>query len=215
MGFEPPVPPGFYSDWQGEPKFIAAALELMNSRNAVEQLAVEIPPKVNKRRRRDGKLPFLGYQLLRIPGRYKHKHIASGEVDGRQLRAHFVRGHYKVRRTGVFFWSAFQRGNPTLGFVHKDYKLSRRTAYDIKEVEMKTHAIVQADRHSEREARVVIANVADLMNEKVMYKVEHHPEFNGVDLVATDNKIKIREDERKHIPAGYTSPFSGPNGNGL
>jgi hypothetical protein len=50
--------------------------------------------------------------------------LAAAGDDPAQLRAHFVRGHFKVRRTGVFFWSAYQRGNPALGFVHKDYALS-------------------------------------------------------------------------------------------
>lgn len=122
FGHKPPIAPGYYDDWQGEPKYLAAALALMNSKNAAETVKVDIPAKLNKRRQRDGKLPFLDYHLLRIPGRYKQKNVA-GEATGQQLRAHFVRGHFKVRRTGVFFWSTFQRGNPTLGFVHKDYIL--------------------------------------------------------------------------------------------
>jgi hypothetical protein len=42
---------------------------------------------------------------------------------GIERKLHMVRGHFKVRRTGVFFWNAFQRGNPALGFMHKDYEL--------------------------------------------------------------------------------------------
>jgi hypothetical protein len=47
------------------------------------------------------------------------------DADPRQLRAHFVRGHFKVRKSGVYFWSAHQRGDPKLRFVHHDYILAQ------------------------------------------------------------------------------------------
>jgi len=108
------------SDWVGEPGFLIATLALLNSRNASELQPVN--PR-NKTRKLTGKRLLYSYHLLSIPSRYKQRNVASAGDDPRQLRAHFVRGHFKVRKSGIFFWSAFQRGNPDLGFVHKDYQL--------------------------------------------------------------------------------------------
>jgi hypothetical protein len=106
------------NDWAGEPGFLIATLALMNSRNAAETQPTE--PN-NKRRKLTGKPLLFSYHLVCIPQRYKQRHIAAADDDPRQLRAHFVRGHFKLRKSGLFFWSAYQRGNPALGFVHKDY----------------------------------------------------------------------------------------------
>jgi hypothetical protein len=112
----------------GEGAFLAAMLALLNSRNVVEVAAVDLARK-NLRRCHSGKVPLFNYHLVGIPHRYKQKHIAAdGEPSGRDLRAHFCRGHFKARRTGIFFWSAHQRGNAALGFVHKDYLLTRPAA---------------------------------------------------------------------------------------
>jgi hypothetical protein len=112
------------SDWVGEPDYIVATLALLNSRNASEIVPVDMA-KLNKRRKLVGKPLLFDYHELCIPQRYKQRNVPSAGEDPVQLRAHFVRGHFKVRKTGVFFWNAYQRGNPSLGFVHKDYVLDR------------------------------------------------------------------------------------------
>lgn len=107
-------------DWAGEVGYLVAVLALLNSKNASETALVENAGVRKSARQPDG-MRF-SYHVVRIPRRYKVRHIAvDGEPTGSQLRAHFVRGHFKVRKTGVFFWSAYQRGNPVLGFAHKDY----------------------------------------------------------------------------------------------
>jgi hypothetical protein len=69
---------------------------------------------------------LFSYHLLYIPSRYKQRNIsADGNPSGRELRAHYVRGHFKARKTGVFFWSAYRRGSEKLGCIHKDYALRR------------------------------------------------------------------------------------------
>jgi hypothetical protein len=109
-------------DWVGEPGFLIATLALLNSRNASATELVE--PVQNKRRKLNGKPLLFNYHLVSIPNRYKHRNMAA-DGDPCQLRAHFVRGHFKLRKTGLYFWSAYQRGNPALGFAHKDYVLHR------------------------------------------------------------------------------------------
>ena len=111
----------------GEATFLIAMLALLNSRNASEVVSVDMT-KQNKRRKLVGKPLLFDYRELCIPQRYKQRNVPEAGEDPVQLRAHFCRGHFKVRGTGVFFWSAHQRGNPSLGFAHKDYVLAQRVA---------------------------------------------------------------------------------------
>lgn len=39
-----------------------------------------------------------------------------------EMRRHLVRGHFKRRRSGIFWWGDFFRGNPALGEVTKTYR---------------------------------------------------------------------------------------------
>ena len=120
---------GNRNDWlTGEPAFLVAMLALLNSKNAATIAPVDLTRK-NKRLRLVGKAPLFSYHLVSIPARYKQRHVcADAEPTGLQLRAHWCRGHFKVRRTGVFFWSAHQRGNAALGFAHHDYVLTQPRA---------------------------------------------------------------------------------------
>jgi hypothetical protein len=114
---------GNQQDWNGEPPFLIGMLALLHAHNACESTVVDLT-RPNKRRQQNGKLPLYSYRLLSIPPRYKQRNISTDrEPLGRQLRAHFVRGHFKVRRTGIFFWSSHHRGNPVRGFIQKDYKV--------------------------------------------------------------------------------------------
>jgi hypothetical protein len=40
---------------------------------------------------------------------------AARGIDREAARAHLVRGHFKIRRTGVFWWSSFLRGDAGKG----------------------------------------------------------------------------------------------------
>lgn len=114
--------------WKGEPRYLTAVLELLQSKNATEIAPLIDLSQLNRRRAQQDRPLLYSYHLVSIPGRYKELHlrnIPAAGGDPVQLRAHFVRGHFKVRKTGVFFWSAYQRGNPALGFVHKDYALTQ------------------------------------------------------------------------------------------
>jgi hypothetical protein len=114
-------------EWVGGPKFLLATLALLNARNASEIVDIDMT-KSNKRRKLLRKPLLYDYHLLCIPSRYKQRNVESAGEDTRQLRAHFVRGHFKLRKTGLFFWSAYQRGNVALGFAHKDYVLTKPRA---------------------------------------------------------------------------------------
>jgi hypothetical protein len=119
---------GDRTNWlTGEPAFIVAMLALLNSRNVVEVSAPEDFTRKNKSRIHSGKHPLFGYRLVVIADHHKRRYLSDGDgsSDIRRVRGHFMRGHFKVRKSGVFWWSACQRGNPALGFVHKDYILTQ------------------------------------------------------------------------------------------
>jgi hypothetical protein len=47
----------------------------------------------------------------------------SAEHQHRDLRLHFVSGHFKVRKSGVFWWNMHARGMGAKGFIDKDYEV--------------------------------------------------------------------------------------------
>jgi hypothetical protein len=93
---------------------ILPSLILINCRNAVEQEAVDAPVKLNKARRAKGRTEIGPYKLVRLSlrdkvrRRYEHQGGSRREIAGG-----LVIGHFKVRKSGVYWWSAFYRGTPT------------------------------------------------------------------------------------------------------
>lgn len=87
------------------------ALILLNARNAVSVETVEAPEKLNRKRAAMGKPPLLGHRLVRIRlegARYRAAQ-ADGAAGGPSARGTMVRGHFKVRRSGIFWWSPHPR----------------------------------------------------------------------------------------------------------
>ncbi len=112
-------------DWAGEPQYWLAALALLNARNVVDREEVDMTDK-NRRRRRIGsrKPPLLSFTRCVISARLRARMTeAGGEAEGGGVRAHFVRGHFKCRETGIFWWTPFLRGNQALGLVSKRYEV--------------------------------------------------------------------------------------------
>jgi hypothetical protein len=112
-------------DWSGELQFWATALMLLNSRNIGRTVSLPADVK-HKRGVLAGKYPVDTFKVCHL-----HERIAgwTGKTaDPREhesaIRAHFVRGHFKVRKSGVYWWSPFVRGNRDLGTVHKTYEVA-------------------------------------------------------------------------------------------
>lgn len=111
-------------DWAGEIQYIAAMLALLNARNASETKEVD-HTAYNRARQKRGRAPLFSHHLLLIHPRQKARMEAvSGGGEHGAVRQHFVRGHWKVRKSGVFFWRPFRRGRLAAGEVHKDYVLT-------------------------------------------------------------------------------------------
>lgn len=109
-------------DWGGEAIFWLSALGLLNAKNATEATTVD-NVDLNRRRRRLGRPPLCDHKkvVIRI-GNAGHRSTAKGAEPTKQdVRAHFVMGHFKVRKTGLFWWSPHVRGNLARGFAGKDY----------------------------------------------------------------------------------------------
>ena len=110
-------------DWGGEFRYVLSILGLLNTRNVVHRTPVD-NTVMNEKRARHGKRELFSHTLLKVrpsivvyPGR--------GSSSHRDLRFHYVRGHFKQRKTGLFFWSHHARGSIEHGTVMKDYELER------------------------------------------------------------------------------------------
>lgn len=115
---------GLLTDWEGEGSFLMATLALINSKNVTEYTPVSFQKK-NKAAMKSGQSPLYDHKVISIHTRYSKRNLKSDVSDGRKFRSHFCRGHFKIRKTGVFFWSAHRRGDLALGSVPpRDYHVT-------------------------------------------------------------------------------------------
>jgi hypothetical protein len=112
------------TDWSGEAVFLLAVIGMLNARNFHERAKVDVS-KLNKRRSKYGEELLQEYYVLKVQSRIKERirsvNIAAQEF--KDLRHHIVIGHWKMRKTGIFYWHPHWRGDPRLGEVRKGYKL--------------------------------------------------------------------------------------------
>jgi hypothetical protein len=110
-------------DWAGEVQYIEAVLAMMNARNVSENKPVD-NARYNKKRIKQGKTTLFDHHVITISMRQKQRMAPRDPSEGEhaEVRRHFVRGHWKVRSSGIFFWRPFIRGKT--GFVRKEYKVA-------------------------------------------------------------------------------------------
>jgi hypothetical protein len=100
----------------GYPAFVQAVLILLNARQGTEREREDLG-RLNAKRRKSGKPPLCEFTVttLYVP-RVVANRIAAGGMDMNAsearaaARAHLVSGHFKTRKTGIFWWSPFIRG---------------------------------------------------------------------------------------------------------
>jgi hypothetical protein len=109
-------------DWGGEIRFMVAMLGLLNTRN-VAQFSFVDKKSHNIKRAKQGKRPLFSHTTLKIRPEIWMGHSGTGRGDHRDLRLHFVRGHFKHRKTGLFWWSMHARGHGKHGVIEKDYEV--------------------------------------------------------------------------------------------
>jgi len=98
-------------DLKAEWRFILSLLTVLNSRNVIEIGSETDMSKINKARLKSKKPPLLSHREIRLNmSRFKRKYPTGPNRSLDDLQAHFVRGHYKLRKSGLFWWSPFVRG---------------------------------------------------------------------------------------------------------
>ena len=126
------TPQGFakmISAWEGdicgEAAFVTCFVMMLNSRNAVDHER-EDRVKLNRARERRGKPTLLPYSVTRL---HLSKRLRTAQTQGsmtrEQARQHIVRGHFKIRRTGIFWWTPFLRGDTRHPIERKTYEVAQ------------------------------------------------------------------------------------------
>jgi hypothetical protein len=96
-------------------------LALINSPKLVTLLQSDMG-KINAARQRRCKPPLSEHRTVEVRLE-RDQHIrGTANGTGGKTRLHAVRGHFKARSTGVFFWRPHVRGKLHLGQIHKDYR---------------------------------------------------------------------------------------------
>lgn len=112
------------------------ALMCLSARNTMV-LNIDAPHKLNKKRLRKGMLPYYEYKVLDIfltPDARRAVKFTAQEIHGQLMkfsseafrRLHSVRGHYKIRKAGIFWWNPFVRGKRSAGEIKKDYDVKEQ-----------------------------------------------------------------------------------------
>lgn len=116
---------------------------MLNTKNLKTFKILEAPEKLNKKRKKNNKSPYFDYHtldlffsengLLRNRKQLNYSEVKK-EINSINLtkRLHTVRGHFKVRSTGIFWWNNYTRGNKLVGIVEKDYEMKPEKKLKVK-----------------------------------------------------------------------------------
>jgi hypothetical protein len=104
-----------------ETRFLLGCLMMLNSRNlaVIESLS---PKEINRGLPKGEPHVQIGHRRVTVRlSRVQQNRESVVGARGGDVARHKVRGHWKVRKSGVFLWRPFERGNAEKGFVFKDY----------------------------------------------------------------------------------------------
>lgn len=108
----------FHKSWRddltGEPLFIEAFIIMLNSKNIIERKKDDFS-KLNKTRSKNRKTPLKEFVVTRLSlSKVISNRYAAAGMNREKARQHLVMGHFKIRKTGVYWWSPFvrNRSNP-------------------------------------------------------------------------------------------------------
>jgi hypothetical protein len=111
------------ADIEGEPPFADTVIAMMNSRNAIEHRSVDLSA-LNKSRVKRGRQPFIPYRTTHLRlSQAQQRAFRAGLLSREDAGRHRVRGHFKIRKTGVYWWSPFFRGDPNKPTDRTEYKV--------------------------------------------------------------------------------------------
>lgn len=91
---------------------ILSALILLNCRNAVTTERVPAPEKLNKKRVKLKRAPIPEYRTVKVhlSGAARKAWSERGVSSAQMRDGAFVVGHFKVRKSGIFWWGFHMRG---------------------------------------------------------------------------------------------------------
>jgi hypothetical protein len=125
-GIRPGTAPfeSYCNDLGGELPFIEAFLLLLNSRNTVVEQTRDDYSRLNRARAKAKKPPLREFinTRIRLSQVQANRAQAIAPGDRRAARAHTVRAHFKVRRSGVYFWNSHLRGQGKL--LEREYTVT-------------------------------------------------------------------------------------------
>ena len=105
---------------------VLPALILLNCRNAVDTELVAAPDKLNRKRAKKGKAPIPEHNIVKVhlsQARRRAYEARGGSANA--ARGGLVMGHFKVRKSGIYWWSPHWRGSPSDHVQDRTYVLTR------------------------------------------------------------------------------------------
>jgi hypothetical protein len=108
-------------DILGEAPFAETVIAMMNSRNAIEHRPVDLAG-LNRARAKKKRPLFLPYRTTHLRlSQAQTRAFRAGLLSREDAGRHRVRGHFKIRKTGVYWWSPFFRGDPARPIHRQEY----------------------------------------------------------------------------------------------
>jgi len=109
----------YLKDLEGEPWFAAMCLVMLNTKGMLESERQDLS-KLNRARGKSKRRALREFAITRLSVGRKLQKSGTG-VTREMARQHLVRGHFKVRKGGVFWWSPFVRGNQDISVPRERY----------------------------------------------------------------------------------------------
>jgi hypothetical protein len=112
-------------DIEGEAPMVETVIAMMNSRNpVVEHRDVDLTA-LNKSRAKMKRQTFLPYRTTHLRlSQAQQRAFRDGLMTREQAGWHSVRGHFKVRKTGIYWWTPFYRGLPGKEVERREYSVT-------------------------------------------------------------------------------------------
>jgi hypothetical protein len=107
--------PAWIADIDTELPLAQSIVALLNSKNCVEteprNTEAELG-KLNRRRMERGRAPILPHVVTKLKmTKTQSNRVANTSETREASRAHLVAGHFKIRKTGIYWWMPFFRGD--------------------------------------------------------------------------------------------------------
>lgn len=118
------------NDLSDETTVAIKMITCLNAKN-IHEVTIDAPVKLNAKRAKKGKTPFYEYKTLDIfvngdvvRTRNRNRVASALSLLRNSSKFHSVMGHFKHRKSGIFWWSDYVRGSKENGIVDKEYSIN-------------------------------------------------------------------------------------------